>query len=696
MLKHGDTFAVFDHRGEMKTGGLGEEGLYHDGTRHLSRLTLRLDERRPFYLTSTSQSESGHLYVAFTNPDVIENGHIVMPLGILQISLLELLWNATCYQRVKVKNYGLVPLIANITLHFSADFADIFEVRGMVRKNRGTDLAPEVTGSRVCLAYLGLDDVQRRTLLVFEPVPTQLTNAMAHHCICLSPRQEVELGVTISCEKGRSQVETLDFYLAKQLATQEREQQVPRIGLIQSSNTQVDAWVGRATTDLRMMITEYPTGPYPYAGVPWFNTPFGRDGLLTALECLWYEPSIARGVLRFLALHQATETVPEQDAEPGKILHEMRNGEMAALKEMPFGKYYGSVDATPLFVMLLGEYYTRTADRELIDELWPNADAALKWLDIHGDRDGDGFIEYARQTHAGLVHQAWKDSDDAIFHADGGLAEGPFAVCEVQGYAYAARRAGARLASLLGLEERAAQLLEQAELLRQRFESAFWCEELSTYALALDGRKRPCRVRTSNAGHCLFTGIVRRERAVRVADTLFEPTSFSGWGVRTVAETEARYNPMGYHTGSVWPHDNALLALGLSRYGLNHYASRILSGLFDAGAHFDLNRMPELFCGFPRRDTEGPVQYPVACAPQAWAAGSVLLLLQACLGLEIDGPARNLTFNLPQLPSSIQWLSIRDLKVGEATVDLQFERHEHNVSVNVLRREGRLRTVVTK
>jgi glycogen debranching enzyme len=363
---------------------------------------------------------------------------------------------------------------------------------------------------------------------------------------------------------------------------------------------------------------------------------------------------------------------------------------------MPFGRYYGSVDATPLFVVLLDEYYQRTADHALVEELWPHAEAALGWIEHFGDADADGFVEYQRQRPTGLAHQAWKDSDDAIFHADGRLAEGPIATCEVQGYVYAALRAGVRLATMVGLEPRAKELARRAERLRRRFERAFWCEELETYAIALDGAKKACRVRSSNAGQCLLSGLVPHERAERLARTLMAPDSFSGWGIRTLAQGMPRYNPMGYHTGSIWPHDNALIALGLSRLGFREPVLSIFSGLFDAGRHFDLERMPELFCGFEREPSAGPVLYPVACAPQAWAAGSVFLLFQACLGLEIDAPRRVLRFNQPRLPPEIEWIEIRELPVGEAVVDVLLQRHEEDVGVNVLRREGSVRTIVEK
>jgi glycogen debranching enzyme len=696
VLKHGDTFAVFDHYGDIKPGGLGEEGLYHDGTRHLSCLLLEMEGGRPFFLSSTVRDENDQLTVALTNPDLLENGQVRAALGTLHLALRKFLWQKTCYQQLRIKNHGLELVRTTLTLHFAADFADIFEVRGMKRKARGSDLTAGISDDQVILGYRGLDGIVRRTLLRFDPEPSRLTASAARLDLSVRPQEEAVFLVTVACERGPATPVLLRFEDARAQAQTDLERYSAWSCHIRASNGQINAWFNRALADLHMLTTELPSGPYPYAGVPWFNTPFGRDGIITALECLWLRPGLARGVLAYLAHTQATEVIAEQDAEPGKILHETRNGEMAALKEMPFGRYYGSVDATPLFVVLAGAYFERTGDRNFVESLWPHIEAGLHWIDHCGDRDGDGFVEYERQSADGLLHQGWKDSDDAIFHADGSPAHGPIALCEVQAYVYAARHAGAALAAELGHAKRSAELVRQAELLRVRFEQAFWCEQLSSYALALDGDKKPCRVRTSNAGQCLFTGIASPEHAEKVARTLLAPESFSGWGVRTLAASQSRYNPMGYHTGSIWPHDNALIAHGLARYGLAEKALQIWTGLFEAGTYFDLQRMPELFCGFAQEPGEGPILYPVACAPQAWSAASVFLLLQACLGLEINALEGQICFNRPHLPAALGELRIHNLEVAGATVDLLLVRHEHDVSVSVLRRQGDVQVTVVK
>jgi glycogen debranching enzyme len=698
VLKHGDTFALFDQYGDIRIRKNGEEGIYHDGTRFLSHLALELEGARPFLLSSAIRDDNDQLTVALTNPDLCRENLVYLPFGSLHLGLKMFLWQGACYQELRIENYGMQSADVAVTMEFAADYADIYEVRGLKRKTRGDDLPPEVSDGRVTLRYRGLDAIVRRTLLQFTPRPTLLSATRAVFEVDLLPRGTAVIYLAIGFDQQAGQSTWSSSLLlldqARSTARAALDKQKAQICRIEASNGQFNAWVKRSASDLRMMTTMLPTGPYPYAGVPWFNTPFGRDGIITALECLWFQPSLARGVLAYLASTQATEVVPGQDAEPGKIIHETRNGEMAALREMPFGRYYGSVDATPLFVQLAGAYYERSSDGEFIEEIWPNVEAALLWMHQYGDSDGDGFLEYSRQCGDGLVHQGWKDSDDAIFHANGSPARGPIALCEVQGYAYAAWRAGAMLAAALGRSAQSMTFTSRAERLQSRFESAFWCDELSTYALALDGDKRACRVRTSNAGQCLFSGIALPEHAGRVSRGLLSAEGFSGWGIRSVAASEARYNPMGYHNGGVWPHDNALIASGLARYGMAGEASRIFHGMFDAAMYFDLHRVPELFCGFPRADGEGPTLYPVACAPQAWSAASVFLLFQACLGLHISGIESKISFIHPVLPPFIKEARILDLQVASASVDLALVRHGADVSVDVIRRKGDVELVV--
>lgn len=697
VLKQGDTFAVFDHHGDIRPVGMKEQGLFHEGTRFLSCLVLRLGRGEPMFLSSTVKEDNALLAVDLTNPDIREGGHVAVPRGTVHLFRGIFLWEGACYQRVRLRNYGAARVEVSFAVRFEADFADIFEVRGTPRPRRGRALPRADTDDALVLAYEGLDGVVRRTRLTFSPAPRQITATEAHFTVVLDPQQEATFNLTVACEGGScAPPQARNYDEGLEQATEVLRVAKRRACDVYTSNEQFNDWINRSLADLGMMVTRTPEGLYPYAGVPWFSTPFGRDGIVTALQTLWLDPDIARGVLTYLAAGQADATVPERDAEPGKILHETRRGEMAALREIPFGRYYGSVDSTPLFVMLAAAYFERTADRAFAESIWPNVQRALHWIDEFGDRDRDGFVEYYRATPEGLAQQGWKDSQDSVFHADGALAVGPIALCEVQGYVYAAKRGAARLAIALSDVDAADELARQAETLRKRFEGAFWCEDLGTYAIALDGEKRPCRVRTSNPGHCLFTGIVAPDRARRVAENLLGARSFSGWGVRTVAEGEVRYNPMSYHNGSIWPHDNAIIGAGLARYRITAGAAQVLGGLFDASLFVDLYRMPELFSGFRRRPGEGPTLYPVACSPQAWAAGSVFQLLQACLGLRIEARSGRVYLDYPYLPEFLDDVRIRGIRVGTGAVDLMFRRHAGDVGVTVLARTGEVEVVTVK
>ena len=695
VLKHGDTFAVFDHHGDMAPGDAREAGLYHGGTRALSRFELLLGRRRPLLLSSTISHDNAVFAADLTNPDILRDGRVIVPRGQLHLFRTRVLWNGSCFERVRVSNFARHAIEVPVSLGFDSDFVDVFEVRGTQRARRGERLT-DVQGRNYVMRYRGLDGIERRTRLEWRPVPDSIEPGLLTFTILLDPLAHADFELTVNCEID-AEAQRAGSYDDVLRTLRNRHASNAEAGCrVVSSNESLNRWISRSMADLQMMITDTPHGAYPYAGIPWFSTPFGRDGLITALELLWADPHVARGVLAFLADTQATAFADAQDAQPGKILHEMRDGEMAALGEIPFARYYGTADATPLFVMLAAAYFDRTADRTLVDAIWPNILAALDWMRTSGDPDADGFIEYARRSPTGLVQQGWKDSYDSVFHADGTLADPPIALCEVQGYAYAAWTGAARLAAVRGDLAQAGEWQRRAEQLRAQFEEMFWCEDLGTYALALDGLKRPCRVRASNPGHCLFTGIVSVDRARRVCQTMMDDASFAGWGVRTVAAGEARYNPMSYHNGSIWPHDNAVTAAGLARYGCGDGAARILNAMFDLSRVVDLHRLPELICGFHRRETEHPTLYPVACVPQSWASAAVFLLLQACLGLQIDASARRVSFSRGTLPESVDWLQLSNLAIGDARVDLRLERHPHDLGVTVLKREGDVDIVALK
>ncbi len=694
VLKHGDTFAVLNRYGDIQPVGLGEQGIYHDGTRFLSRLEIMLGTTHPFFLSSGIKEDNALLTVDLTNPDLYLDDLIQR--GTLHLSRSILLWQACCYEQTTITNYGLTSLTVPFSFHYDADFRDIFEVRGLKRLRRGNVEQDLVEPGTILVTYRGLDGVVRRTRIRCSPQPTASTASSLMFEISLEPKEEKTISLSIGCEMRESVPAPLPFEIARANAFRALERSKRRYCHLYTSNEQFNDWLNRSLDDLCMMTTDKKEGPYPYAGVPWFNTAFGRDAIITALMCLWVNPGLARGVLSFLAATQAKALIPHRDAEPGKVIHETRGGEMAALKEIPFEMYYGSVDATPLFVLLAGAYYERTGDKEFLESLWPHIERALIWMNDYGDADGDGFVEYQRRSPSGLIHQGWKDSHDSIFHADGTLAEGPIALCEVQGYVYAAKIAAAKMADALDWADAADELLREAATLRHNFERAFWDDELSTYVLALDGDKTPCRVKASNAGHCLFAEIADSSRAEIVADGLLSNQFFSGWGIRTVATTEARYNPMSYHNGSIWPHDNALISLGMSRYGLRHPVQRVLAALFDMSISVELHRLPELICGFDRRPGEAPTLYPVACAPQSWASAAVFMLLQSCLGLTIDALQSEIRLSYPSLPEFLQRLQIENLRVGSASVDLVLERRDHDLTTNITRKEGDVNVVIVK
>ncbi|WPL16674.1 Amylo-alpha-1,6-glucosidase [Thiorhodovibrio winogradskyi] len=686
VLKSDDGFAVFSRHGEIGRVGLGEQGFYYLGTRHLSEWQLLVAGAEPLLLNSTVRLDNSRLVVDQTAPDLWRDDRLWLARGSLHLRRELAAEACALTEELKVTNYARAPLQLRLEYRFGADFRDLFEVRGERRKQRGERLAPVCETQAMVLGYTGLDGATRRTRVEFDIKPLTLDAQQAVFLLDLPPGETRRLEARISGANAQAGFRTPSHAAAVRAIDRKlAASQEARAGIF-SDNEQFNDWINRSLADLQMLVTATEHGPYPYAGVPWFSTPFGRDGLITALQTLWLQPDLARGVLRFLAATQADHTDLSREAEPGKILHEMRQGEMAALGEVPFDRYYGTVDATPLFVILAGRYYRRTSDLDFIRTLWLAIERALGWMETAADERG--FLTYARHGDSGLVQQGWKDSNDSVFHADGGDAEPPIALCEVQGYASEAFALAAELAAALELPaERQQHWREKARQLRARIEDAFWSDTLGGYALALDGHGCRCEVRTTNPAHLLYCGAVRPERAAAVARGLVSPQSFNGWGARTLFAGEVRYNPMSYHNGSVWPHDTAIAAAGLARYGFMDEALTLFTGLFNAAIFFDLHRLPELFCGFERLPGQAPTLYPVACAPQAWAAGAVFMLLESLLGLSFEPAAPHIRLRHPRLPDYIDWLRIDGLVYGKEQLNLVLRRYGRDVAVNVERGE---------
>ena len=698
VLKHDDLFAVFDARGDFH-GALhavgpstGADGLFQDDTRILSRLVLRMQGEMPELLSDNIGRDNVVFTAHLTNPHFQDRRGRHIPNGEIYLLRRRLLWQRKLYEALLVKSYCARPVMFDLTLDADADFRDVFEIRGMTRAHRGEAFQPCSEGNCLTLSYRGLDGQTRTTAINFS-APVAIKHQRIVLPIEIKPGATRHILMTIASDGDTSMPSRQGFFTALKRSKREARYHIRALNRLETSNAAFDAWAEQAAADLSLLVTDLETGPYPYAGIPWFSVPFGRDAVVTALQVLWINPALARGVLAYLSALQAEESSDFHDAEPGKIMHETRKGEMAALSEVPFGRYYGGADTTPLFVLLAGAYLKRTDDLAFCREVWPAVRAALAWIDRFGDADGDGFIEYSRGATGGLQNQGWKDSDTSVFHADGSLAQGPVAIVEVQAYVVAAKRAAGEIAQAIGETGLAEELASQADRLQAKIDARFWSEALDTYALALDGDKRPCAVRTSNAGHVLYCGAASPQKATRVGRGLMSQDLFSGWGVRTVASDASLYNPMSYHNGTIWPHDCSIVAAGLARYGMGEEACRIFSGLFDAACYFPHFRLPELFCGFPRHAGEGPVAYPSACTPQAWASGAAFLLLQASLGIDIDARDGIVAVRDPHLPEWLKRVTVRNLAIGEGRATLHFRREKESVDVWLSDVQGAIRLI---
>ena len=690
-LKHEYMFLVADAIGDV----LGRsDGLFRDDTRILSRFELTIGGVPPTLLSSGLSSDNVLFRANLANRPLPQLGESqATPQGVVHIERSRFIWEDRLFERLALTNYGDQEVALPLALTFGADFVDIFEVRGIPRTRRGNVRPAVVSDNHASLSYEGLDGQIRQCVVSFSRTPSRLEADCAEFKVRLPRRTSEDIFVEVGPEAanpGRDRFRACAARARLHMRSKHR-----RGAKVRSGNTRFDRWLQRSRADLALLETDLETGPYPFAGIPWFSTPFGRDAVITALQTLWLDPELARGVLSFLARNQAHEVSPVADAEPGKILHEMRRGEMATLKEVPFEKYYGGVDTTPLFVMLAGAYAVRTADLGFIEELWPSLLAAMRWIDERASANPFGLLDYLRASERGLANQGWKDSFDSVFHEDGSLPRGPIALLEVQGYVYAARLAMAELATMRGDAAASRQWLSAAETGRQTVERRFWMPDRQVYGIALDGDGKLCRVCASNAGHLLFVGLPSHRRARLVTDLLLSRSFDNGWGTRTVRDQAARFNPMSYHNGTVWPHDTSLCAAGMARYGNRAAARHLLQQFFSAATHFGM-RLPELLCGFARRIGEPPVGYPVACLPQAWSSGAVFMMLQATLGVQLDAGRREITIDRPELPQDVEHLDINGLAINDERVDLHFRRIAGKVAVQTtLSRPGSVRVSVT-
>lgn len=681
VLKFNDAFMVTDERGDLSPSRE-ETGLFWDGTRFLGTCDLFLEDHALIPLSQSIADTGDTCQFDLTDPTMIRDGATRLEANSIHICRE---WQVHSHQAMHVISLtsyeaGLITL--KLRLKYSADFRDVFEVYGMQRQERGQLFSPEREPFSVTLSYRGRDAILRKTHLTLTPPADDIGDDEISWVVSLQKNQSVQIVVTIAMsEESQESPASLFSRPSHDLDADSFSLRNLTLPEIRTNDAAFNTLAARGIYDLVMMSTMTRQGLYPYAGIPLFACPFGRDGLITGLEYLPWFPEVTRGTLAFLAAHQGTKVEAFTDEEPGKILHEIRTGEMANCREIPFIPYYGSIDSTPLFVIALEAYIRWTNDLAFLSQLWPNAEAAARWIMNYGDQDGDTFLESRTSSKQGLINQGWKDSWDAVSHQDGTMAEAPIALCEVQGYAYAAYCAMGYLAARLGKTADITYWFKAAQALQENFLRDFWWEDEHAFYLALDGAKRPCAVVASNTGHCLWSGIVPTTLAGEVVNRLMADDMYSGWGVRTLSTHAARYNPLSYHNGSVWPHDNAIIGAGFARYGRKREVGTLLEDLSQLSVHYEKARLPELFCGFAREHQHSPIPYLVACKPQSWAAGTPFMLLNAILGLEADAEHQRLAIRGAALPPSFQYVELHGLRIENQRIDLRFERKDNGIAV---------------
>ena len=688
-LIDGKTFSATSVSGDIYPPGSPDVGFFHDDTRFLSQLELRIGGHRTVVLSSATE-KTFSAQIELTTGNITLRDSFDLPENTVHIRREQLLASEIFFDRMTFENFNLTPVDFTVEMLLDADFVDVFQVRGVARKEHGQYYQPVVSKDGIAFYYRGLDGVMRETLIQVSPTPTEIRERVVRWELRLEPlkRVEIDLNVTpfVEGHKSRAQVYEKDHQLRQRRANFERWEAASTS--FETDNDVLDALLKTAVGDFHAL--QIPDGDQHIiaAGIPWFATIFGRDSIIAAYQSLFLNPQLAIDTLRVLARYQGKEYNDWRDEEPGKILHEYRAGEMTRHGEMPFGPYYGSIDATPLFLILLSETFNWTANEELVEELLPNAYAALEWIDKYGDLDDDGFVEYQRRSPKGLVNQGWKDSWDANVHRDGTIAKTPIALCEVQGYVYDAKYRMSSLLRTFGDVKTGDRLKRESAELAKRFDRAFWVPSRGFYAMALDAEKKPLEVISSNPGHLLFTRIINKERARVVTNRLMRDDMFSGWGWRTMSREERVFNPLSYHRGSVWPHDNSIIAHGMAVNDMREGALRILTSLYQAASYFRDYRLPELFCGVQRREYDEPVHYPVSCSPQAWASGAMFLILCSVLGMHPSAPRKELNIINPQLPEWMDQLRIRNLRIGASRVGLDFTRRGDRTFCNVVDVEG--------